>query len=119
MIFQKNTFFEFLADSLTADHMDFDRLKTFDGSVVIKDLIERLGVGSLVAFLPKYLLAAQSAGRLEFVVPNQLLAAIRLAKEEAINPPSPDGERSVPSVTNDAAVHDAPLPAQTNDTGPA
>ena len=119
VIFQKNKFFEFLADSLTADHMDFDRLKTFDGSVVIKDLIERLGVGSLVAFLPKYLLAAQSAGRLEFVVPNQLLAAIRLAKEEAINPPSPDGERSVPSVTNDAAVHDAPLPAQTNDTGPA
>lgn len=86
-IFQKNKFFEFLADSLTADHMTFDRLRSFDGSVIIADVITALGLSTMVDALPKYLQAAQEIQRLQDLVPSQLKAAILTAGQtQAVDP---------------------------------
>lgn len=79
VIFQKNKFFEFLADGLTPEHMTFERLKSFDASVVLNDIIARLDLVSLSDLLPKYLHAAKSAARLDSVVPHQLLKMFSLA----------------------------------------
>jgi predicted ATPase len=80
-IFHKNKFFDFLADSLTCEHMTFERLKTFDASVVLKDIIENLGQLSLHDLLPVYLNAARDLSRLETLVPSQLLNLIRTVEE--------------------------------------
>lgn len=83
VIFQKNKFFQFLADGLSADHMTFERMRTFDASVVISDLIERLGLVSVKEMLPAYLRAAQSVGRLDELIPLQLLGPLREAAAAA------------------------------------
>ena len=70
-IFKKNKFFEFLADSLTVEHITFDRLRTFDASVLTEELIRKLGLGSFQEMLPKYLAAAKSTGRLDDLLPKQ------------------------------------------------
>ena len=70
-IFKKNKFFEFLADSLTVEHITFDRLRTFDASVLTEELIRKLGLGSFQEMLPKYLAAAKSTGRLDELLPKQ------------------------------------------------
>src|SRR5439155_21112375 len=75
-IFQKNKFFEFLAEKLTAEHMTFERLKTFDASLVLEDVIASLGLSSVHAALPKYLQAAKKRGRLEVLFPKQLLGVL-------------------------------------------
>ena len=75
-IFQKNKFFEFLADSLTAEHITFDRLKSFDASVVIENVIVALGLLSVRDLLPTYLRVAQEMGRLPDLIPILLLDAI-------------------------------------------
>lgn len=79
VIFQKNKFFEFLVDSLTSDHMTFDHLKSFDASVVVADVITGLGHSSMVDVLPRYLQVAKEAGRLQELVPAQLILAISTA----------------------------------------
>jgi len=76
VIFQKNKFFEFLADGLTADHINFDRLKSFDASLVVSEILAGLKLPSLKEVLPRYLAAAQLKGRIEALVPNVLLTAL-------------------------------------------
>lgn len=101
VIFQKNKFFEFLADGLAAEHMTFERLRAFDASVVLNDIIERLGLVSLSELLPKYLRAAQSAGRLDSLIPSQLLRALRSAvaiEEGTVQ--SDDGKSATTPQTN-------------------
>jgi hypothetical protein len=61
------------------DHMTFERLKSFDASVVLDEVIEKLGLVSLSELLPKYLRAAQSANRLDSVISHQLLSTFRAA----------------------------------------
>ena len=85
-IFQKNKFFEFLADSLSAEHMTFERLMTFDASLITKDLFDKLGIGTLRDVLPQYLRAAQSNGRLNAIAPNQLLGLPRAPADEVTAP---------------------------------
>lgn len=75
-IFQKNKFFEFLADCISAEHMTFDRLKSFDASVVVEDVLAALGLPTMQEALPAYLRAAQSIGRMEELIPRQLLDAV-------------------------------------------
>ena len=75
-IFQKNKFFEFLADSLAAEHMTFERLKTFDASLVLEDVVAALGLSSARDVLPIYLRAAQTDGRLQDLVPSSLMDVI-------------------------------------------
>lgn len=99
LIFQKNKFFEFLVDGLSAEHMTFDRLKTFDASIVLGDVIDELGLGSLTDLLPKYLKAAQTADRLGSIVPSQLLEALRSA---AVLQSAP-GEASPGAIRSNAA----------------
>jgi predicted ATPase len=72
-IFQKNKFFEFLADSLAADHMTFERLKSFDASLVIEDIVAQLGLSSVREMLPAYLKAAQTSTRLQDLIPSNLM----------------------------------------------
>ena len=84
IIFQKNKFFEFLADSLTTEHMTFERLKTFDASVVVDDIISSLDLVSLSELLPKYLKAARNAGCLDRLVSQQLLTAIQAAADKTV-----------------------------------
>jgi predicted ATPase len=81
-IFQTNKFFEFLADGLTADHVTFDRLKSFDASLVVADVINALGLSSMQDVLPRYLQAAYVAGRLEDLVPAELRRAISSAEQK-------------------------------------
>lgn len=76
IIFQKNKFFEFLTDSLTAEHMTFNRLKSFDASHVVADVLHLLGRRSVQDILPEYLEAAQKANRLGTLIPDELLHAI-------------------------------------------
>jgi AAA domain, putative AbiEii toxin, Type IV TA system len=78
-VFLKNKFFEFLADSLSVDHMTFDRLKLFDASLIVKGVVSQLGLGSVKEVLPKYLAHAESIGRLSTLIPNQLMQAIQQA----------------------------------------
>ena len=75
-IFQKNKFFEFLADKLAAEHMTFERLRTFDASLVLEDVIALLGLSSIHAALPRYLQAAKDSRRLEVLFPSQLLSVL-------------------------------------------
>lgn len=78
-IFQKNKFFEFLADSLAAEHMTFERLKTFDASVILDDVIDSLQLVSFSNMLPRYLSAAKTKGILDSLVGQNLFAAIQSA----------------------------------------
>ena len=74
-IFQKNKFFEFLADRIAADHMTFENLRTFDASLVVANVFEALGISSL----GDYLLAARATGRIYALVPQQLLRVLGAA----------------------------------------
>ena len=85
-IFKKNKFFEFLADSLTVEHITFDRLRTFDASVLTEELIRKLGLGSFQEMLPKYLAAAKSAGRLNELLPKQFTELMLSSATGAADP---------------------------------
>lgn len=79
VIFKKNKFFEFLADSLSTEHMTFERLKSFDAAVVVNDIISKLDLASLSEVLPKYLTAAHTMGRIDDLIPPELLNPLRIA----------------------------------------
>lgn len=97
-IFQKNRFFEFLADSLSADHMTFDRLKLFDASEVVADLAQHLGYRDLNAFTDAYLASANRAGALQELFPKRLLAAIETEKSAVqSDTSSQDTNSAIPS----------------------
>lgn len=74
-IFQKNKFFEFLADRIESGHMTFENLRTFDASLVVENVFEALriaGPGS-------YLSTAKANGRFDALVPKQLLRVLESA----------------------------------------
>lgn len=105
-IFQKNKFFEFLADSLTVDHMTFDRLRSFDASLVVADVIATLGLSSMHDVLPRYLQAAHVGERLGDLVPAELLGAISAAEQKdlvATEENSPPSIRQEPDREDPAA----------------
>lgn len=56
--------------------MTFDRLKSFDASVVLGDVIAAFGLPSVPGVLPAYLRAARTGGRLQDLVPSQLMDAL-------------------------------------------
>jgi predicted ATPase len=68
-IFQKNKFFEFLADRIETGHMTFENLRTFDASLVAANVFAALAI----ADLGSYLLTAKTNGRIGALVPKQLL----------------------------------------------
>jgi len=87
-IFQKNKFFEFLADRIETGHMTFENLSTFDASLVVADVFRALGIVDHV----HYFLAAKEKGRLDTLVPKQLRkvleSAVPASSEPAVTLPS-------------------------------
>ena len=81
-IFQKNKFFEFLADRIEAGHMTFENLRTFDASLVVANVFGALGIASLGS----YLLTAKASGRIDALVPKRLLHLLEAAVPAAAQP---------------------------------
>lgn len=73
LIFQKNKFFEFLADSLQPDHITFERLYLLDASCVIDEVFSKLGLGKVSDSLMTYLTTAENIGRIQQLFPKVLL----------------------------------------------
>ncbi|WP_198041288.1 AAA family ATPase [Delftia sp. HK171] len=74
-IFQRNKFFEFLADRIDASHMTFENLRTFDASMIVADVFRAIEI----ADHSSYFLAARANGRIEVLVPKQLLRVLESA----------------------------------------
>ena len=72
-IFRKNKFFEFLADSILPEHMTYDRLSTFDGSLILSEVLSRLGT-DWAAVAPRYISIARERGWLASHVPAGILS---------------------------------------------
>lgn len=75
VIFRRNKFFEFLADSLSPEDMTFDRLQTFDASIVLGALLKRLDLERR-DFVRRYLAEAKRTSTMDHLVPERLVAAI-------------------------------------------
>lgn len=75
LIFRKNKFFEFLADAIEPRHASFERLAQFDASIILRDLVARIGL-TQESFLEHYIAAAKEVGALEKIFPAQLLGAL-------------------------------------------
>jgi predicted ATPase len=75
-IFKKNKFFEFLISHLLPEHMTFERLCSLDASMIVSDVFDDLGLGSYESALQEYLKAAESAGRLDQLVPKSMLSVL-------------------------------------------
>lgn len=84
-IFQKNKFFEFLADRIETGHMTFENLRTFDASLVVANVFSTLGIAGFGV----YLTAAKANGRIDALVPKQLLRILESAVPAAAQPAEP------------------------------
>ncbi len=74
-VFQKNKFFEFLADRIESSHMTFENLRTFDASLVAANVFATLGISGL----GNYLSTAKANGRIHALAPKQLLSILESA----------------------------------------
>ena len=74
-IFQKNKFFEFLADRIETTHMSFENLSTFDASLVVTDVFRALNISDFAS----YFSAAKANGRISTLVPKQLMRVLESA----------------------------------------
>ena len=107
-IFQKNKFFEFLADRIDINHMTFENLRTFDASLVVADVYRALEIADYCS----YFLAAKANGRIAELVPKQLLRVMESAVLGAARPATtlpvadatPAEARLVESSANDLDV---------------
>lgn len=81
-IFQKNKFFEFLADRIESGQMTFENLRTFDASLIVANVFAVLGIASLAA----YLSTAKGNGRIDSLVPKRLLSVLESAVPPAAAP---------------------------------
>ncbi len=81
-IFRKNKFFEFLADAIGSEHMTYERLSTFDGSLIFPDLLSRIGM-TWDDLTRAYLRLAKASGWLSTHVPAEVLAQFELPTKEA------------------------------------
>jgi hypothetical protein len=90
-IFRKNKFFEFLVDQIREAHITYDRLSTFDGSLIFPHLADRLAI-SQIDLTAAYLRAARDQGQLERLLPPALLGVL-IAAAQGVAPdastPSP------------------------------
>lgn len=103
-IFQKNKFFEFLADRIETGHMTFENLRTFDASLVVANVFSALGI----AGLGSYLLAAKASGRINALVPKQLLSILESAVSAAAQPAQ--AAPAAEAAPSDAHPVDTPAP---------
>ena len=107
-IFQKNKFFEFLADRIAAAHMTFENLRTFDASLVVANVFTALGI----AGLNSYLATARASGRIDDLIPLQLRRVLESAVPKAAGhptgaPPTAEAAPAEARVENAAAQPDA------------
>ncbi len=79
-IFRKNKFFEFLAEEIRAEHMTYERLSTFDGSMILTHLADRLGM-PLDDLIQGYLRIAHERGWLRDHLPLGILHALETPPE--------------------------------------
>lgn len=75
-VFAKNKFFDFLAESISPADMTFERLRIFDGSLILDTIIESLGStrSKLIADYINYL---NGNKRLAELFPNELLLGFK------------------------------------------
>jgi predicted ATPase len=102
-IFQKNKFFEFLADRIDSDHMIFENLRTFDASLVVADVFKDLKISDYRS----YFSVAMANGRITALVPKQLLRILESAVPVTAQPkaavPAAEAESAEEHSVEDAA----------------
>lgn len=74
-VFQKNKFFEFLADRIEANHMIFENLRMFDASIIVSNVFLALKISDYAS----YFLSAKANGRIDTLVPQQLMRILESA----------------------------------------
>jgi hypothetical protein len=75
-LFKKNKFLEFLVDGIKGDDITFERLATFDGSVIASAVFHSLGFSDFESQLEKYFVAAKTMDRFNVIIPAGLVAAL-------------------------------------------
>jgi hypothetical protein len=83
-ILKKNKFFDFLFDQLEPEHITYERLKTLDASLIVKDIAIALGF-DLKDFTSKYLYECHRVSKLESLVPSLISALKEEPKNQIIN----------------------------------
>jgi predicted house-cleaning noncanonical NTP pyrophosphatase (MazG superfamily) len=83
-ILNKNKFFDFLFDQLEAKYITYERLKTLDASLIIKDIMIALGF-NFKDFTSKYLHECYRTGKLEILVPSLMSTLKEESGNQAVN----------------------------------
>jgi predicted ATPase len=74
-IFRKNRFIEFLADSLTTEHITEERVSKLDASVIMSDYLNRVGM-TFADYTKAYVRQCQDDGSLHSSLPKQVVEII-------------------------------------------